>query len=134
MKREIKFRAWDNDAEVMLYSDKKEYDDYWWEFNPIKVGCITGESGGNQFEPPEPIVTYYEDVMQFTGLHDRNRKEIYEGDIVKGGNLSIAPVQFINGAFVWIYDHRPLGSFGEDSDTDIWAEVIGNIYENPELL
>jgi len=62
MKREIKFRAWDDDAGCMIYSNNNE-DDYWWEINPLRLGCIIGDSGGNQFEPPEPIVAYYDLVM-----------------------------------------------------------------------
>lgn len=169
MRREIKFRAWDEDAEVMIYSDshKIEDSDYWWETNPFRVGCITGSTGGNQFEPPEPIVTYYENIMQFTGLKDKNGKEIYEGDIVrthvivcvnrnelkevelKGEGFFAIPIYEKTDRYCsvdWFQGVRVSGwrLIGKDRrfQTQLkWSvisnmniEVIGNIYENPDLL
>ena len=81
----------------------------------------------NTFEQNDKI-----ELMQFTGLRDRNDKEIYEGDIVRvmGENweVSYRPPQFVV--------ERPEK---RDGRMDVrawreWAEVIGNIYENPELL
>jgi uncharacterized phage protein (TIGR01671 family) len=81
-------------------------------------------------------------VVLFTGLHDKNGKEIWEGDMVRykgseAGLLLDAQVAFIDGCFVatvpaeWktqsdIYAQLPLS-------TPVALEVIGNIYENPEL-
>ena len=66
-------------------------------------------------------------VEQFTGLHDKNGKEIYEGDIVTDGV----------GKYKIIYDlklagYQPYCIFRDDPEN--YCEVIGNIYENPELL
>ena len=92
-------------------------------------------------------------VEQFTGLHDKNGKEIYEGDIILFQTFSNwddesmkrhkATVIFKEGCFMW-----KILKFGKKSvmyyanakeplrnTNSIWGlEVIGNIYENPELL
>ena len=86
---------------------------------------------------------YYDeiDIMQYTGLKDKNRKEIYEGDILSikiySGDKVIVEgktvVEFKDGCFGVIWGHDKaflsLNSFFKAK-----FEVIGNIYENPELL
>lgn len=81
------------------------------------------------------------ELMQFTGLHDVNGKEIYEGDIVKvpedydkfGRNAGeILKVAFNNGCFrLKRPNSKGRGFYFEDDNT---VTIIGNIYENPELL
>ena len=74
-------------------------------------------------------------VMQFTGLHDKNGKEIYEGDILYEnciGGDDKGQVVFMDGSFDLLSDDGAIGLgpqiiYGK-------YEVIGNIYENPELL
>jgi uncharacterized phage protein (TIGR01671 family) len=136
MKREIKFRAW-----VYHYIlDKYQMRD----FESIKNFC-----GAFFFEPekytPNPHV-----LMQFTGLTDKNRKEIYEGDIICNDKYRTwewrGVVKFSHGVFgaEWfsnIKSQSMVGSFGQKHnlrtlDDDILESqvIIGNIYENPELL
>lgn len=73
----------------------------------------------------------YEHYCQFTGLLDRNGREIYEGDLLSNG----MGVVWSKYAFVPAYDWGRSDDF-EDWGTD-WnskVEVIGNVYQNPELL
>ena len=77
------------------------------------------------------------ELMQYTGLKDKNNKEIYEGDIVKlRANHGIGVVKYYDewGAFVVEYiKPKPLVVLGMSYYKEN-IEVIGNIYENPELL
>lgn len=76
-----------------------------------------------------------ESVGQFTGLTDKNGKEIYKGDIVKcidhptNAESGVFEVAFHTGTFVCKESMIVLRDFGT-----AWTEVIGNIYENPELM
>lgn len=72
-------------------------------------------------------------VQQFTGLYDKNKKDIYEGDVIKSHTLIhqnkfIDRVEFRHGKFILSGMEYDLWDLHED------CEVIGNICENPELL
>lgn len=123
MSREIKFRVWQKDKKVMM--DVKEYD---FENKEIWAENITG--------------TWYKDdgleIMQYTGLKDKNGKEIYEGDIVKGHYYKegiayrfIGKVKYIGSKYEICGVKQYIGLATELNST---YEIIGNIYENPELL
>ena len=68
-----------------------------------------------------------EEFMQYTGLHDRLGKEIYEGDILKYQDLCNGIVTYYKAGFIQMINGIPEA---------IWkdCECIGNIYENKELL
>lgn len=87
-----------------------------------------------------------ETVGQFTGLHDKNGKEIYEGDIVKW--ILTMPEVGVNGGYEE-YETEEIGEIQWDAgalylgeycaagfayDSEDYAEIIGNIHDNPELL
>lgn len=112
--RELKFRAWHE-------TDKCWYNPLFIEMNLLGQAIL--HHGLEQFE-----IIPASAIEQYTGLKDKNGKEIYEGDIVRqvGGNL-IYPVNFKYGGFL------PFTSDMMSFDAD-YCEIIGNIHENPELL
>jgi uncharacterized phage protein (TIGR01671 family) len=90
------------------------------------------------------FVVYPETVGQFTGLHDKNGREIYEGDILRDTDNEIYYVDFIRGCFYLktkyiSFPHLGWTEWLPMCEIDRLAnpvdfEIIGNIYENPDLL
>ena len=130
--RELKFRAWHKDDEVMLDVEGITFLD----------DCIDVH-----FEDESTTRCV---LMQSTGLKDKNGKEVFEGDILKRGRdklpdknkgewIFVAKIVFSNGAFRGITipnaNHCiPIEKLSAcDSDGNGYDEIIGNIYENPEL-
>jgi uncharacterized phage protein (TIGR01671 family) len=131
MNREIKFRAWHTNLEKM--------------FSPEEMGedQLTLMPNGQGFINVHGADTRRSELMramiplQYTGLKDKNGKEIYEGDVVKG----IWYGKTIDKDIFGVVDFEE-GMFGLTNKIDdepysinrLFVEVIGNIYENPELL
>jgi uncharacterized phage protein (TIGR01671 family) len=141
--RDFDFRAWDSGKKRMLYQDHGDVcrcGPNEWEWSPC---CIVFDD-----YPEEPDWKQLK-LMQFTGRRDNKRTEeypegqkVYEGDIVRGtGFIMIGfSVENLLGQVVWEEDIWRIG-FGiepiaglHSMDINGEIEVVGNIYENPELL
>jgi uncharacterized phage protein (TIGR01671 family) len=127
--REIKFRAWEKATQEMI--------------SDFLIESKDGECFGKYSQEAHPEWI----LMQFTGLKDKNEKEIYEGDIVKSSVRNLI-VGFANGHFmihggnkpedILTYNHedlwKALGKISKFEKEENRVEIIGNIYENPELV
>ena len=142
--REIKFRAWDKKIGRWVKNDNAEFD-YWliWPKGGIElIDCDDGQKNGFH----EHCVSYIKDrfiLSQYTGLKDKNGKEIYEGDILdRCGVVKHADrVQFISGMFVVHSEYNIAGYVVNTISLNDYinnlidgCEVIGNIYESKDLL
>jgi uncharacterized phage protein (TIGR01671 family) len=119
MNREIKFRAWDK------------------RFNTMSFGSGDLLLRINEKDFSEP--------MQYTGLKDKNGKEIYEGDICKGIMPDSEKDEEFSNSIV-MFNEDSFSLFNKTKDGDLYfgslispvinkcIEVIGNIFENPELI
>ena len=84
--------------------------------------------------PGEDIKKQGRVIIRFTGYKDQNGKEIYEGDIFKGRDYKWDPVEFMYGKFQVNLKGAKVYSLDELFEDGGCPEVIGNMFENPELL
>jgi uncharacterized phage protein (TIGR01671 family) len=134
--REIKFRA------VQKLNNGKKFLTYPFSLNQIYIDSEDGYYYCDGKYNKEVIIDDDTELMQFTGLKDKDGKEIYEGDIVKYNKFDIDNSPFIYG--IVIFED---GIYWVDGDSDIEeacykttlincfnhnAEIIGNIYEAKE--
>ena len=134
MQRTIKFRAWDKEYEKMTYFDEEDY-----EYKPPLVfrldQVFKKDDNYDDYEDFEyNDITDKVEIMQYTGLHDKNGKEIYEGDIVKSFFVDTdeAGNEIYKYYIIEVKYDEVLCSYKIDKFMNL--EVIGNIYENKELL
>jgi len=134
MSRPIKFRVWDSFNRKWL----EDHEFCVWQGNVcrIETGATSINSFGSSYNPLElevskfgcPYIDNNLTIHQYTGLNDKNGKEIYEGDIVKTPfaymfRSNIHVVQYIQNRFV------PDDIYDDDKVT-----IIGNICENADLI
>ena len=145
--REIKFRAkglidnqWHYGSYVYTNDDKN---------NPFSSGPFKENHHIIQYIPVdwnlggwEPIEIDPNTLGQFTSLKDKNGKEIYEGDIIAfnwkncdGVDITdLLEVRFVRGVFAFLWDGDLDHEANVVSPTHEWADVIGNIHDNPDLI
>lgn len=125
--RDIKFRAWNKDIKEMF-----------------EVGQITLEKGIWDYQPDDRkhigISIPYQPsfiLMQYTGLKDKNGKEIYEGDIIQYEDITKGLVRYSKKYAQYVLvntgsvkdEFEPLGDYNMEV-----FEIIGNEFDNPDLL
>lgn len=151
MNRQIKFRVWD-DQRKQFRDDAISFQTE--ENNIIEVSF---ENGEDHFIKKDGFVSYpSSQIQQFTGLHDKNGKEIYEGDIIKWGMHKVSEEYFHRYAVVefnpdiqfriLFYVNSETGEkkptdnyifhFGKFAykETDRHIEIIGNVFENADFV
>ena len=105
MSREIKFRAWDITNQMWL----KRFN-----ANLLNIGDLSNV-----------------EINQYTGLKDIAGDEIYEGDIVRDVSDGIVGyIEYSDGSYVIVYDDI---TEKLNADESAYLEVVGNIFENPEI-
>ena len=114
-----------------MYTDVMVYHDMAYEYE-----CTSTPGIGIDAEYISPIATRTSDleVMEYTGLHDKNGREVYEGDIVRHQDISwgtyVEKVKYENG--LWNYSSGITSGSSCQKPKYHW-EVIGNAWENPDL-
>jgi uncharacterized phage protein (TIGR01671 family) len=137
--REIKFRAWERPSKEMIYSKEGRLVIpalVEWRTSDFCLLCHVSTGRGHF------VTGHSGTLMQFTGLKDKNGKEIYEGDIIRNSMQSARcgyVIEWWDGRFRAIfYNHgERIESINYSTpyfDRTDDVEVIGNIYENPELI
>lgn len=139
--RELKFRAWDKKSKKIRIVESIGFG----ELSYYNEGYPVANMIGRDYIHDKDIIihrdSYKHELMQYTGLKDKNGKDIYEGDILKFFNdvdyimkPGYAEVIFEDGAFACKHFKYGIECLVNMDVVDMDITVAGNIYENPELL
>ena len=124
----IKFRGQDIETGEWIYGDLIQRLGY---YPAILTTYPTDEGRGGYAERAVKEDT----VGQFSTLRDKNGKEIYEGDILRAGEeKTLLEVRFVRGVFAFLWNGDLDDEFPCNAPTQEWAEVVGNIHDNPEMI
>lgn len=124
MNREIKFRGKRIDNGEWVYGDLLQ---------PTEI-CDIYEIANCESIDGTRYEVIPETIGQFTGLYDNTKKEIYEGDIVRKFNGIIGKVIYEHSEFIIDVTNNKKLDYGRLDLIENFVEIIGNIYDNPELL
>lgn len=123
--REIKFRAWDSKKNKFIANG-----------DPMDL-YYSARINAFMFDNDNYDLDRNTVFLQYTGLHDKNGKEIYEGDIISvGDDKNIGEVIYNSAHCAFIVIGKPwrCGCVHLGGLCNLFIEVVGNIYESPELL
>ena len=128
--RTIKFRARRKNGKWVVGNFINHFSTYFKteERHSIFLPKPENDNGGYWVEDIDP-----ETVGQFTSLHDCDGKEIFEGDILDFNGLTVE-VRFVRGVFAFLANGELDEELCGDCRTDLFAKVIGNIHDNPNIL
>lgn len=142
MTRKIKFRAWDKIDKKMKNVDHIEFlDPEFYDYDCVVGFNIMKRTASTPDYPPETIQDILWrnspdcEIMQSTGREDKNNKEIYEGDILKGLFRCPELVYVKWDYYQWSFcDPKTNRYYNDITHWDLGSGIVGNIYENPELI
>lgn len=129
--REIKFRVWDKDLKLMHICGDDVHDSITFDGTGVAFYYNLQNGAGSYGEDSSYV------LMQYTGLKDKNGYEIYEGDIVNCSSGCPHVVEWVQAYGGTYWGGMPAFYLSGLNSGYAWneqEEVIGNIYENPELL
>lgn len=128
--RSIKFRGQMIDNGEWVYGDLRQRMGHY----PAIIESYCTDEGNVGYRE---VAVAEESVGQFTGLRDINGKDIYEGDILDvnyADEESRLEVRFVRGVFAFLWDGNLDDEFPCNAPTQEWAEIVGNIHDNPKMI